>query len=390
MKKSLIALAALATVGAAQAQSSVTVYGVFDAGYNDVKFENVGGSTAQSAQIKAKGLAASGPLSSQRLGFRGTEDLGGGLRANFNLEYGFASNQVGDTVTTTEVTSPSIASTTTTGGTGSGTGGALTTRTSRVGLESNKLGRLDLGYGLTGLFATVTGHSPLPGNNFVGDLAYTNSTSSSADSRILLNAVRATGAQYTSPTMNGLQAVVDVGGGSVKRDSDSAGADSRVANTGLTLRYNVGALALAATQHKLKYDYSATATDVTSTDYQAISARYAVNSQLALNALYAKNKSKDNAGQQSSQNDVMQAGVAYTMGKTVLVAQYGTGEGEGTNASNQQRERKGYQLGAIYNLSKRTNVYGIYGYQDQKYVTGTNAGNKEEVSGYAVGLRHSF
>jgi len=394
MKKSLIALAALATVGAAQAQSSVTVYGVFDAGYNALKFDNVGGTTTADKQIKASGLAGSGPLSSQRLGFRGTEDLGGGLKANFNLEYGFASNQNGDAVTTTEPASTPTITASSTGGSSGGTGGALTTRTSRVGLESNKLGRLDIGYGLTGLFATVTGHSPLPGNNFIGDVAYTNNSSSSADSRILLNAVRATGAQYTSPSLNGVQAVVDLGAGAVKRDGLDAGADSRVANTGLTLRYNAGALALAATTHTLKYDYSATAADINSTDYQAFSARYAVNSQLALNALYAKNKSKGNSGAQVSKNDVTQVVVSYTMGKNQLVAQYGEGEGQGATASADQRDRKGYQLGAIHNLSKRTNVYAIYGYQDMTYVTavsgGAAAGAKEKVSGYAVGLRHSF
>ena len=67
-----------------------------------------------------------------------------------------------------------------------------------------------------------------------------------------------------------------------------------------------------------------TSNAMTTTDYQAYSARYAVTSQLAVNALYAKNKTKDNSGVQSSKNDVTQAGVSYTMGKNVLVAKYGT------------------------------------------------------------------
>lgn len=77
MKKSLIALAVLTSVaGLAQAQSSVSVYGVVDAVIH-----------------KDKGVSAkltSGGVSGSRLGFKGTEDLGGGLKANFLLEQGFS------------------------------------------------------------------------------------------------------------------------------------------------------------------------------------------------------------------------------------------------------------------------------------------------------------
>jgi predicted porin len=77
MKKSLIALAVMAVSGVAMAQSSVTVYGVVDA----VIHKDKGVSTTMT----------SGGVSSSRLGFKGTEDLGGGLKANFKLEQGFSS-----------------------------------------------------------------------------------------------------------------------------------------------------------------------------------------------------------------------------------------------------------------------------------------------------------
>ncbi len=381
MKKLLIATAALAMVaGTAQAQSSVTVYGSYDIGYNDVSVKNFEGSTATSAQRNLNGLnqaTTGGALTSNRFGFRGTEDLGGGLKANFNLEYGFGVNMTGDTATTAAASDTNSTA-------------ALTTRTSRVGLESASLGRLDIGYGLTGLFSTITGHSPLPGNNFIGDVAYSDNSYSTTDSRILLGAVRANGLQYTSPKFGGFTARVDAGTNTTKSDNGAA-TDVRSTNNGLTVNYAAGAFALAATVHQLRSDSSTTAAGnaVTTTDYQAISARYQVSSNLAVNALYANNESKA-SGAQTAKNDVMQVGVSYAMGKTSLVAQYGEGEGEGTNASNQQRDRKGYQVGAIYNLSKRTNAYAIYGNQEQKYVSGTNAGNTEKVSGYTVGLRHSF
>ena len=77
MKKSLIALAVLAASGAAMAQSSVTLYGVADAGL--VKSSGV------SAQMTSAGVMNNG---TSRLGVRGVEDLGGGLKASFNFEQG--------------------------------------------------------------------------------------------------------------------------------------------------------------------------------------------------------------------------------------------------------------------------------------------------------------
>ena len=77
MKKSLVALAVLAASGAAMAQSSVTLFGVVDAAYGVGK-----GSISNKTQLKNSGY------NSSRLGFRGVEDLGGGLKAGFHLEAG--------------------------------------------------------------------------------------------------------------------------------------------------------------------------------------------------------------------------------------------------------------------------------------------------------------
>lgn len=82
--KRLITLAALAaaTCGAAHAQSSVTLYGLLDASVEHIN--NVGANG--DSLTRSPGLTGSVP---SRLGFRGTEDLGGGLRAVFTLETGF-------------------------------------------------------------------------------------------------------------------------------------------------------------------------------------------------------------------------------------------------------------------------------------------------------------
>lgn len=75
MKKTLLAIAALAATSGAFAQSSVTLYGVLDA-----SVENIRGGVNSVSRVSSDNLATS------RLGFKGSEDLGGGLRANFNLE----------------------------------------------------------------------------------------------------------------------------------------------------------------------------------------------------------------------------------------------------------------------------------------------------------------
>lgn len=77
MKKSLIALAVMAAAGAASAQSSVTLFGIVDTAITH-------GSAGDGGESWT-GMTSSG-YNSSRLGFRGTEDLGGGMSASFWLE----------------------------------------------------------------------------------------------------------------------------------------------------------------------------------------------------------------------------------------------------------------------------------------------------------------
>lgn len=80
----LLAAACAGTCISAQAQTNVTIYGVLDAGVEHLS--NVGGS---GGLTRMPGLGVSVP---SRLGFRGTEDLGGGLKAIFTLESGFGTD----------------------------------------------------------------------------------------------------------------------------------------------------------------------------------------------------------------------------------------------------------------------------------------------------------
>jgi predicted porin len=91
MKKSLIALAVLGASSFAMAQSSVTLYGVADAGIGKIKTGAPAGNDASnSTQFLSGSLMNNG---NSRLGVRGVEDLGGGLKAGFNFETGLDLDQ---------------------------------------------------------------------------------------------------------------------------------------------------------------------------------------------------------------------------------------------------------------------------------------------------------
>lgn len=89
MQKTLLAaalMAGLATAGVAQAESSVTLYGIADAGYGYSQYKL----NDHNVDLKktSSGLLG-GSLAGNRFGLRGSEDLGNGLRAIFTLEQGF-------------------------------------------------------------------------------------------------------------------------------------------------------------------------------------------------------------------------------------------------------------------------------------------------------------
>src|SRR6478609_7148218 len=181
MKKSLVALAALAVAGIASAQSSVTLFGVVDATINGISNKtdqpvflgNVNGLPifgTQSVTTSQTKLTNSG-YNSSRLGFRGTEDLGGGLAASFWLEAGMNNDD----------------------GTGAATGGGLNfNRRSTVSLSGN-FGEVRLGRDYTPTFWNDTVFDPF-GTNGVGTNAISSAvgaltvgTSSNANNYVRAN-----------------------------------------------------------------------------------------------------------------------------------------------------------------------------------------------------------
>jgi len=75
------------------------------------------------------------------------------------------------------------------------------------------------------------------------------------------------------------------------------------------------------------------------------------------------------------------------VGKANLLVAYSSGNDD---SSVQKTDKSGFQVGAVYNLSKRTNVYAVYGSGKAESTTGTSANSKFADTGTAIGIRHTF
>ncbi|PKO45477.1 MAG: hypothetical protein CVU30_01210 [Betaproteobacteria bacterium HGW-Betaproteobacteria-3] len=172
MKKSLIALAILGTwAGAASAQSTVTIYGSIDTG-----IEKVAGSSSR---------VSSGASKSNRIGFRGVEDLGGGLRASFVIETGLKSD---------------------TGGFQTHSGSAtIGNRATWLSLGSKDLGTVSLGRGYAGVFFVQSAVDPT-NHKFGSNVDGTGSLQATNVNSRYDNTIR-----YESPSLYGFK--LDLAGG---------------------------------------------------------------------------------------------------------------------------------------------------------------------------------
>ncbi len=395
MKKLLIASAALAMVaGTAQAQSSVTVYGVLDIGVSEVKNETT--STAgvlSTAKISNTGNG-DGSLATSRLGFRGTEDLGAGRKANFQLEYDLTDAGTGST----RANGASASATTTAAGT---TYAMLGARYSWVGLEDAKLGQLRLGQQETTMHSVFTAGLAGGANNAAGSIY----SSSDTVNQISDMAARARpydvfvsrAITYISPSISGVRFEAQTANYNV---SGAAGAntDLRVGLNAASLKYSAGKLNLAAAVQQTKVDSSTTTNDVNARDGSAISANYDFGAVRAF-GVYSTDKLTQFNGV-TRDTKATEIGLQLPVGKTTFWASAfdGNRKGTGLNAptsgatglENQNADVSGYQVGLRNDLSKRTAVYAIYGNQEIKGTAAANNKAKVETTMMSVGVRHSF
>lgn len=334
MKQTLMALAVFGTLAtSANAQTNVTVYGIIDLG---IRHEDSGAPAGSVTRMD------SGMLNGSRLGFKGSEDLGGGLSANFQLENGF--NADDGTL---------------------GFGGRLFGRQSWVGL-SGSFGNAKLGRQVTPIWASSGVFDPF-GNSQAGDSARLFNYSGSRTDNV---------ASY-SYEMNGLRGEFQYGLGEVPGDSSAnrmigALAGYRGGPVDFVLIYNGNSNAAGSTRGKATM----------------IGGNYDIG-VAKLFAAYQLNKDVTPLGVVTAGEETRVAlfGVAVPVGSGSLRASY-------IRLTDKQRgdaDADQIGIGYVYNLSKRTAIHTSASRLDNDRLASYRVAAPGATSRIIdIGLRHSF
>ncbi len=364
MKKLLIATAALAMVaGTAQAQSSVTVYGVIDTGYNSLETNKDGVKTT----VKGAVASSVGEAASNRLGFRGTEDLGGGMKANFMIEGGMVQ-----------------------------TGAFSFDRAFWAGLQDAKLGELRAGRQDSFIRSVWLSHDQLAAANVAGNLAHNNN--STLLDNTTSHTTRNVAINYISPRLNGAQVMLGVTGSDTEKTNTAKAKNG--SGTQVGLNYAAGNFSAAIAQASFTQnvaqgsglfadDDGSNATSFGIPTVAAITGKVkelgaatSYDFGVAKVAYIYNDRDIASGEQRKSHSFSVSAPVSAK-----LVARLGYGFGDiASSPTAVKYDIQGMQAALNYNLSKRTMVYGIYGQEDRDMSATATTKNKE----YSVGVRHSF
>ncbi|CAN7367073.1 porin [Pseudoduganella sp. LjRoot289] len=348
----LTALALTTCTGTALAQSNVAFYGVMDLGIS----QDRGGVAGTSTRV------TSGMATQSRWGFRGSEDLGGGLAAFFVIEGGIH----GDVGNSTQ-------------------NNTLFGRTSIVGLRSAKLGSISIGLQDTPLFTTLnTVVDPLR-NGIARSNNLMPSTGFRANNSVL----------YRSPDLNGFSADAMVAAGEVAGDSAASRA------LGGSFGYSKGPLNIRLAYHNKNNDTALlkntahARNTLLGANYDFGPAKfwfgYGVDRGLnsaPLNAAGSPFGGK--AATPSTDSSDLLLGVSLPFGASTVVA---TGIRK-NDRSPLNQDAQQYALAYMYAFSKRTDVYTSYARIRNQNGAGYTEGNSEEPGTgnrqFTVGLRHRF
>lgn len=353
MKKSLIALAVLAASGAAMAQSSVTLFGVVDATYAYGH-----GSVANKSQLSNSGY------NSSRLGFRGVEDLGGGLSASFWLEAGL-NNDSGagaNTNATNQAAAPAL---------GNGQQGLTFNRRSTVSLNGG-FGEVRLGRDYTPQFWNLTVFDPY-GTNGVGTTQTLNSGLGGP------TAIRASnGVGYFLPgNLGGFYGQVQYYMG-----ENLSNAANKKDGNGLALRagWANGPINAAIAYSQTKY---LVAGDIKSWN---IGGQYDLG-MAKIMGHYAQDKIDGGA-----EGKGFLLGGLVPVGAGEIRVSYSTYE---TEVAGPDPRTNKFALGYVHNLSKRTALYATAAFLKNKNgaaqsLNGAVTAAGRNSNGYDLGIRHSF
>lgn len=395
MQKKIIALAVAGLVsGAAFAQSNVTVYGVVDAGFVN---SSGGRITANGGQANYSAID-SGLLAGSRIGFKGEEGLGNGLKAVFALEYYIAPDANGS------VGQGPVA--TAAGGSGSNT------RQSYIGLQHAKYGQLSLGRQYAYGYMTQVRNDAW-GGAAVGALAGVNgagqSTFVAGSNARLSNSVI-----YQSPNWSGFSATagyaygeqnnsVAATVGSAAQPSTGAGQGSNgVFTTGLNyangpLNLDIGyqtrqarTTALIATAAGQS---SASAATGDSINEWMVGGSYDFKVVKVFATYQDLNDNNGTSAQEASNSQWSVGGKMPVFGNGNIIASYAKINWDRTGAGSSYV----YALGYTHALSKRTTLYTAYNYANNDNVVVNSAGMVgatrymgESNSTVTAGISHAF
>ena len=396
MKKSLLAVAALSAIaGAAQAQSSVTIYGVLDAGYINQKSDGAGTNPRSNASNSFLGQSAE---QTSRLGFRGTEDLGGGMSAIFTFETGLQPNNA--------------------------TLSAWNNRQAFVGLQQKGTGRFTLGTQYTPVFQAMSATDVGQTNNMVGSAVYsqevpTGNGNPGVASYRGSDGTSGTSNSLTVRTSNTIQAQSDkfagfslgasyTQNGSTVSNTNTAAVTNNWSGWGLKADYTWNKLYVAAALNRLKSNNTGPAANNLPTSTVgwtgASGGVQSQDNQLYVGATYdfgilkaylqyvnKKVTSAANSNYYSDRNG-QQIGVRSYITPTIEGwANIGNGSTRTFQVGTSLVPKANFvawQAGLNYYLSKRTNVYGIYGTNNMSSAQPVNPALN--TSAFAVGVRHTF
>ena len=362
MKKSLIALAVLAASGAAMAQSSVTLFGVVDNGVGYLK--NSGSATLlnPNAGQSNNGMTSNGNVNS-RLGFRGVEDLGGGLKAGFWLE----GQLIGDE------------------GAGNGAGGSFNfKRRSTLSLMGN-FGEVRMGRDLTAGYVKTSTYDVFGQVGMGRFMGWENTPAgASAD----FNGIRSSNmVSYFTPNFGGFTAAVNYGFG------ESAVSNKTSRYIGGYAAYDNGPLSVSVGMDKNNGSLALAAVNTDRTQV-SLGASYDLG-MVKLSGLAQQVKFEQVAFPNATTKFNNYAlGVSAPVGPGTVKAQYAFYDTKDTKADAQQ-----LSVGYVYDLSKRTAVYGTVAFMKNK--TGSvrglgasglalTAATGENQTGFQAGIRHAF
>jgi len=310
MKKTLVAIAALTLVGAVSAQSSVTLYGRIDASIGSVKTEVNGVTTTD-----AGALIRSGGHTGSRWGLKGSEDLGGGLKANFQLEQGF---NIDDGAASSVRQFHRAAWVGLSGGFGAVTVGR------QYDITDNMYGMYDAS-GYSGYSAMNYSFNKGSGGDFIGR----------QDNAVM----------YSAPSMGGFGVTAMWAPGENKTSAVSAGS-----NVGVMANYANGPIGagIGYQSNKATGATSATTNTVFGGSYQLAAAK--------LYGMYQMSKTPSVVG--APKDNGWHLGVVVPVGPTTVTAAYAS---EKTKfAGVETTNNKALSLMVQYKLSKRTYVYAAY------------------------------